>query len=132
MHFFLRLENNLPPTFASVCLCIQLTFYDLCIYMAGFDDRDTDLFLCDTNTCKFDGECLRIGETVTCICNFKVRHCSMFYSQKNVLRKSCIFFCSYAEVVIKWHIIIATSFGCRIIFMVGMPVCCFSNEGVVL
>ncbi|CDQ57271.1 unnamed protein product [Oncorhynchus mykiss] len=38
---------------------------------SGFDDRDTDLFLCDTNTCKFDGECLRIGETVTCICNFK-------------------------------------------------------------
>uniref|UniRef100_A0A4W5JMX2 Transmembrane protein with EGF-like and two follistatin-like domains 2a n=1 Tax=Hucho hucho TaxID=62062 RepID=A0A4W5JMX2_9TELE len=61
----------MPPTFASVCLCIQLTFYDLCFYMAGFDDRDTDLFLCDTNTCKFDGECLRIGETVTCICNFK-------------------------------------------------------------
>lgn len=40
---------------------------------AGFDDRDTDLFLCDTNTCKFDGECLRIGNMVTCICDFKVR-----------------------------------------------------------
>lgn len=39
----------------------------------GFDDRDTDLFLCDTNTCKFDGECLRIGDMVTCICDFKVR-----------------------------------------------------------
>lgn len=39
----------------------------------GFDDRDTDLFLCDTNTCKFDGECLRIGNMVTCICDFKVR-----------------------------------------------------------
>ncbi|XP_056145952.1 tomoregulin-2a [Lampris incognitus] len=38
---------------------------------SGFDDRDTDLFLCDTNTCKFDGECLRIGDTVTCICDFK-------------------------------------------------------------
>ncbi|KAL0964082.1 hypothetical protein UPYG_G00318160 [Umbra pygmaea] len=38
---------------------------------SGFDDRDVDLFMCDTNTCKFDGECLRIGETVTCICNFK-------------------------------------------------------------
>ncbi|CAB1426658.1 unnamed protein product [Pleuronectes platessa] len=37
----------------------------------GFDDRDTDLFLCDTNTCKFDGECLRIGNMVTCICDFK-------------------------------------------------------------
>ncbi|KAJ3591678.1 hypothetical protein NHX12_006810, partial [Muraenolepis orangiensis] len=39
--------------------------------IAGFDDRDTDLFLCDTNTCQFDGECLRIGDTVTCICDFK-------------------------------------------------------------
>lgn len=38
---------------------------------SGFDDRDTDLFLCDTNTCKFDGECLRIGNMVTCICDFK-------------------------------------------------------------
>nr|XP_023679657.1 tomoregulin-2 [Paramormyrops kingsleyae] len=38
---------------------------------SGYDDRDTDLFLCDTNTCKFDGECLRIGDTVTCICDFK-------------------------------------------------------------
>ncbi|KAJ8350494.1 hypothetical protein SKAU_G00256240 [Synaphobranchus kaupii] len=38
---------------------------------SGFDDRDTDLFLCATNTCKFDGECLRIGDTVTCICDFK-------------------------------------------------------------
>ncbi|KAJ8410614.1 hypothetical protein AAFF_G00195180 [Aldrovandia affinis] len=42
---------------------------------SGFDDRDTDLFLCATNTCKFDGECLRIGDTVTCICDFKVRCC---------------------------------------------------------
>ncbi|XP_061698243.1 tomoregulin-2-like [Syngnathoides biaculeatus] len=40
---------------------------------SGFDDRDTDLFLCDTNTCKFDGECLRIGNMVTCICDFKLR-----------------------------------------------------------
>ncbi|XP_061579908.1 tomoregulin-2a isoform X2 [Cololabis saira] len=38
---------------------------------SGFDDRDTDMFLCDTNTCKFDGECLRIGNMVTCICDFK-------------------------------------------------------------
>ncbi|XP_015214296.1 tomoregulin-2a [Lepisosteus oculatus] len=38
---------------------------------SGYDDRDTDLFLCDTNTCKFDGECLRIGDTVTCVCEFK-------------------------------------------------------------
>uniref|UniRef100_A0A671MCY4 Tomoregulin-2-like n=1 Tax=Sinocyclocheilus anshuiensis TaxID=1608454 RepID=A0A671MCY4_9TELE len=38
---------------------------------SGDDDRDTDLFLCDTNTCKFDGECLRIGDIITCICNFK-------------------------------------------------------------
>ncbi|KAK1797669.1 hypothetical protein P4O66_008031 [Electrophorus voltai] len=38
---------------------------------SGDDDRDTDLFLCDTNTCKFDGECLRIGDIITCICDFK-------------------------------------------------------------
>ncbi|MGH0128703.1 UNVERIFIED_CONTAM: hypothetical protein FKN15_035829 [Acipenser sinensis] len=38
---------------------------------SGFDDQDNDLFLCDTNTCKFDGECLQIGETVTCVCEFK-------------------------------------------------------------
>uniref|UniRef100_A0A3Q3DTU6 Transmembrane protein with EGF-like and two follistatin-like domains 2a n=1 Tax=Hippocampus comes TaxID=109280 RepID=A0A3Q3DTU6_HIPCM len=38
---------------------------------SGFDERDTDLFLCDTNTCKFDAECLRIGNMVTCICDFK-------------------------------------------------------------
>uniref|UniRef100_A0A8D0HFI9 Kazal-like domain-containing protein n=1 Tax=Sphenodon punctatus TaxID=8508 RepID=A0A8D0HFI9_SPHPU len=35
---------------------------------SGYDDRENDLFLCDTNTCKFDGECLRIGDSVTC-CN---------------------------------------------------------------
>uniref|UniRef100_H3CTZ8 Transmembrane protein with EGF-like and two follistatin-like domains 2a n=1 Tax=Tetraodon nigroviridis TaxID=99883 RepID=H3CTZ8_TETNG len=40
---------------------------------SGFDDRDTDLFLCDTNTCKFDGECLRIGNMVTCICEFEFK-----------------------------------------------------------
>ncbi|XP_051786490.1 tomoregulin-2a isoform X2 [Erpetoichthys calabaricus] len=38
---------------------------------SGYDDRDNDLFLCDTNTCKFDGECLRIGDTVMCVCEFK-------------------------------------------------------------
>ncbi|XP_076854486.1 tomoregulin-2a isoform X2 [Brachyhypopomus gauderio] len=38
---------------------------------SGDDDRETDLFLCDTNTCKFDGECLRIGDIITCICDFK-------------------------------------------------------------
>ncbi|XP_028847560.1 tomoregulin-2a isoform X1 [Denticeps clupeoides] len=38
---------------------------------SGYDDRDTDLFTCDTNTCKFDGECLRIGDIITCICDFK-------------------------------------------------------------
>lgn len=43
----------------------------------GFDDRDTDLFLCDTNACKFDGECLRIGNMVKCICDFKVRPVSV-------------------------------------------------------
>ncbi|XP_019472902.2 tomoregulin-2, partial [Meleagris gallopavo] len=41
----------------------------LCI--RGYDDRENDLFLCDTNTCKFDGECLRIGDSVTCVCQFK-------------------------------------------------------------
>uniref|UniRef100_A0A673H2F3 Tomoregulin-2-like n=1 Tax=Sinocyclocheilus rhinocerous TaxID=307959 RepID=A0A673H2F3_9TELE len=44
---------------------------------SGFEEQDTDLFLCDTNTCKFDGECLRIGDTVTCICDFK---CSSDYA----------------------------------------------------
>ncbi|KAM9805044.1 tomoregulin-2a [Neosynchiropus ocellatus] len=38
---------------------------------SDFDDRDNDMFLCDTNTCKFDGECLRIGNIVMCICDFK-------------------------------------------------------------
>ena len=40
---------------------------------AGADDGETDLFLCDINTCKYDGECMRIGDSITCICNFKVR-----------------------------------------------------------
>lgn len=31
------------------------------------------MFSCDTNTCKFDGECLKIGNMVKCICDFKVR-----------------------------------------------------------
>ncbi|KAG8147633.1 hypothetical protein E2320_022334, partial [Naja naja] len=35
--------------------------------------RENDLFLCDTKTCKFDRECLRIGDTVTCVCQFKGR-----------------------------------------------------------
>ncbi|OCT63939.1 transmembrane protein with EGF like and two follistatin like domains 2 L homeolog isoform X1 [Xenopus laevis] len=41
---------------------------------SGFDDKENDLFLCDTNTCKFDGECLRIGDSVTCDCQFKCPH----------------------------------------------------------
>ncbi|XP_063070381.1 tomoregulin-2a isoform X2 [Engraulis encrasicolus] len=46
---------------------------------SGYEDTDldTDLFLCDTNTCKFDGECLRIGDIITCICDFK---CSNDYA----------------------------------------------------
>uniref|UniRef100_A0A8B9GIX3 Transmembrane protein with EGF like and two follistatin like domains 2 n=2 Tax=Archelosauria TaxID=1329799 RepID=A0A8B9GIX3_9PSIT len=40
-------------------------------HTACYDDRENDLFLCDTNTCKFDGECLRIGDSVTCVCQFK-------------------------------------------------------------
>ncbi|KAF6116598.1 transmembrane protein with EGF like and two follistatin like domains 2 [Phyllostomus discolor] len=47
---------------------------------SGYDDRENDLFLCDTNTCKFDGECLRIGDTVTCVCQFK---CNIDCSQTN-------------------------------------------------
>lgn len=47
-----------------MCFCV--------CFITGFEEQDTDLFLCDTNTCKFDGECLRIGDTVTCICDFKV------------------------------------------------------------
>ncbi|XP_046902622.1 tomoregulin-2a isoform X1 [Hypomesus transpacificus] len=38
---------------------------------SGADDGETDLFLCDINTCKYDGECMRIGDSITCICNFK-------------------------------------------------------------
>ncbi|CAL8378260.1 unnamed protein product [Gadus morhua 'NCC'] len=38
---------------------------------SGFVDQDTDLIFCDRNTCKFDGECLRISDIVMCICDFK-------------------------------------------------------------
>lgn len=55
-----------------------------------FDDQDTDLFLCDTNTCKFDGECLRIGNMVTCICDFKVRS-TMF-----------LFFCFTTSFILRY------------------------------
>ncbi|XP_067891763.1 tomoregulin-2a [Heterodontus francisci] len=43
---------------------------------SGFDDREHDLFLCDINACQFGGECLRIGETITCDCQLK---CSTDY-----------------------------------------------------
>lgn len=61
---------------------------DVCHWFVppGFDDRDTDLFLCDTNTCKFDGECLRIGNMVTCICDFKVRPVTFLFC--------CLYVCS--------------------------------------
>ncbi|KAK2500367.1 hypothetical protein MC885_015021 [Smutsia gigantea] len=52
---------------------------------SGYDDRENDLFLCDTNTCKFDGECLRIGDTVTCVCQFKVR--SLIFASSNSLMR---------------------------------------------
>ncbi|XP_048091147.1 tomoregulin-2 isoform X1 [Alosa alosa] len=75
---------------AVLCLLTVLPVRQLCAFpsslsdcqtptgwnCSGFDEQDTDLFLCDTNTCKYDGECLRIGDSVTCICNFK---CSSDY-----------------------------------------------------
>lgn len=78
IYFYLKCLNKDYPACVSCIftpLCLSRNwrcFLALCV-VAGDDDRDTDLFLCDTNTCKFDGECLRIGDIITCICNFKVR-----------------------------------------------------------
>lgn len=55
--------------------------------LLGSDDRENDLFLCDTNTCKFDGECLRIGDSVTCDCQFKVRSSVLHFSNRLMLAK---------------------------------------------
>nr|XP_013807614.1 PREDICTED: tomoregulin-2 [Apteryx mantelli mantelli] len=49
----------------------QKKIWTVLFHQQGYDDRENDLFLCDTNTCKFDGECLRIGDSVTCVCQFK-------------------------------------------------------------
>ncbi|XP_043931145.1 tomoregulin-2 isoform X1 [Protopterus annectens] len=38
---------------------------------SGYDDKDNDLVLCDTNLCKFDAECLIIGNSAVCVCQFK-------------------------------------------------------------
>ncbi|KAK9972968.1 hypothetical protein ABG768_023722, partial [Culter alburnus] len=63
---------------AKVIMLCTISITNICVcFMTGFEEQDTDLFLCDTNTCKFDGECLRIGDTVTCICDFK---CSSDYA----------------------------------------------------
>uniref|UniRef100_A0A671T5L9 Tomoregulin-2-like n=1 Tax=Sinocyclocheilus anshuiensis TaxID=1608454 RepID=A0A671T5L9_9TELE len=72
----------------TYCFFCILPVKELCAFPSSLSDcqtptgwncseQDTDLFLCDTNTCKFDGECLRIGDTVTCICDFK---CSSDYA----------------------------------------------------
>ncbi|KAL1022299.1 hypothetical protein UPYG_G00024820 [Umbra pygmaea] len=43
---------------------------------SDLEEKDTDVFHCDTESCLYDGECLKIGETTTCICDFK---CSVDY-----------------------------------------------------
>ncbi|XP_036838169.1 tomoregulin-2-like [Oncorhynchus mykiss] len=40
------------------------------------EERDS-VFQCDTDSCQYDGECLKIAETMTCVCDFK---CSADYS----------------------------------------------------
>ncbi|KAK6325582.1 hypothetical protein J4Q44_G00049240 [Coregonus suidteri] len=42
------------------------------------DSKERDsVFQCDTDSCQYDGECLKIAETITCICDFE---CSADYS----------------------------------------------------
>lgn len=45
-----------PP---SISLCVDS------------EERDS-VFQCDTDSCQYDGECLKIAETMTCVCDFKV------------------------------------------------------------
>lgn len=85
-YFYQKCVNKHPACASRVltllCLC-RNSWCFLARVVAGDDDRDTDLFLCDTNTCKFDGECLRIGDIITCICNFKVRPPPLWNSLTN-------------------------------------------------
>ncbi|XP_067116890.1 tomoregulin-2-like [Osmerus mordax] len=38
---------------------------------SGFEEGESDIFECAPGSCQFEGECVKIGETVTCICDFK-------------------------------------------------------------
>ncbi|XP_045554034.1 tomoregulin-2 [Salmo salar] len=59
------------PT-ASLSLCQTPTGWNC----SDSEERDS-VFQCDTDSCQYDGECLKIAETMTCICDFK---CSADYS----------------------------------------------------
>ncbi|KAG8147188.1 hypothetical protein E2320_022821, partial [Naja naja] len=60
----------LPVTLLIVAWLDKLAAFPTSLNGCGqecYDDRENDLFVCDTKTCKFDRECLRIGDTVTCL-----------------------------------------------------------------
>lgn len=117
-YFYQTCLNKCYPAWASHCLtllCIlyaesHKVFWLSCV--VGDDERDTDLFLCDTNTCKFDGECLRIGDIITCICNFKVRPLSLsLFHQSRMCCVTKIIYCSinsckYSECTVYHNICI--------------------------